>query len=328
MKILSLLATKGHDFVKELVRQAKTRYFWKDLLVVFIGILIYSIGYFSFIYPQRITTGGLSGASILITLSTGIDYSVPYISVTIALLIIAFIMLDNGFFIKTLVGSSFLMILVPIASVWAVPDPKIEAMWQLKILADQPALALAIGSVLTGLGLGLVFSVNGSTGGTDIIVALVNKYKNMSLGRALMITDGTIVLMSYFVNVYLAVNKMDPSMALETLVYSILNVLIVSITLDAYISSNRQSMQFMIFSNKYQEINEAITKRLKRGCTILEATGGFSGKPAKVLLVVVRKRNSVALGRMIQEIDPNAFISQAAVKGVYGEGFDSVKTLK
>ena len=181
---------------------------------------------------------------------------------------------------------------------------------------------------MCGLGLGLIFSVNGSSGGTDVIVALISKYRNMSFGRIFVAMDGTIVLFSYIANVYLADIKIDALAAFDKLVMSFIEVVLLAMTMDWYTNNNKQSIQFMIFSTKYKEINDAIISRLRRGCTVLEATGGYTGQSQKVLLVVVRKQYSVAISRIIEEIDPKAFVSQGAVKGVYGEGFESIKKLK
>ena len=150
----------------------------------------------------------------------------------------------------------------------------------------------------------------------------------MSFGRIFIVVDGSIVLFSYIANVYLADIKIDALAAFDKLVMSIIEVVLLAMTMDWYTSSNKQSVQFMIFSTKCQELNDAITSRLRRGCTMLEAKGGYTGLPQKVLLVVVRKQHSVAISRIIEEIDPKAFVSQGAVKGVYGEGFESLKKLK
>lgn len=96
--------------------------------------------------------------------------------------------------------------------------------------------------------------------------------------------------------------------------------------LDMVINSNRQSVQFFIFSQKYEEICEAIIKEIDRGCTILDGTGGYSKSPVKIVVVLAKKSESVAIFRLIKEIDSQAFISQSVVRGVYGEGFDQIKT--
>ena len=326
--LASYLGQKFKDLFHELSHQAVSKYFWKDLLIVFLGVALYTIGFSFLIYPQRVTTGGLMGICNIITIITSIKVDIPYNIANITLLVIAFLFLDKNFFIKTLIGIGLLAIFIPLATRTAIPDPSVESLWHLKVLSGQPLLALILGSMMCGLGLGLIFSVNGSSGGTDVIVALISKYRNMSFGRIFVIVDGTVVLFSYFANVYLADLKIDPLVAFDKLVMSFIEVVLLAMTMDWYTSGSRQSVQFMIFSSKYQEINDAITSRLRRGCTILEATGGYTGQPQKVLLVVVRKQQSVAISRIIEEIDPKAFVSQGAVKGVYGEGFESIKKIK
>ena len=326
--LLHFFGRKFKVLGEEFSRQRVSKYFWRDLLVVFAGVLIYTVGFSFLIYPQRVTTGGLMGISNIITIITGVPVDVPYNLINITLLVIAFLFLDKNFFIKTLIGIGLLAVIVPIATRYVIPDPSNEAYWHLMVLKDQPLLALILGSMMTGLGLGFVFSVNGSTGGTDVIVALISRYRNMSFSRLYVATDSTVVLFSFIANVYLADIKIDPLVAFDKIVMSFIQVVLLGITMDWYTSGNRQSIQFLIFSQKYKEINDAIISRLHRGCTILEATGGYTGQSQKVLLVVVRKQQSVAISRVIEEIDPKAFVSQGAVKGVYGQGFESLKSLK
>lgn len=321
---VSFVKERFVELFVELRKQVSSKYFWKDVAIVGIGVMLYIIGFSFLIYPQRITTGGLTGFCNLLTLSTGMGIDVWYTTINYGLLIVAFLFLDKNFFIKTLIGIGFINLAISTATRMAVPDPSIEESFKLLILADQPVVALILGSLLIGLGLGLVFSVNGSTGGTDVIVALISKYRNVSFGRIFMIVDGSIVISSYFVNVYLAVNKMPPAMALEKVVYSIIQVMLVSITLDWYIRSNRQSVQMLVFSSKHQEINDAVTRRLGRGCTMLDARGGYTGNPVKVLVIVMRRRQSVAITRVIEEIDPHAFVTIGEVQSVYGQGFDVI----
>ena len=316
--LVTFVGQKFKDLGNELSKQALSKYFWKDLVIVFLGVLLYTIGFSFLIYPQRVTTGGLMGICNIITIITGIKVDIPYNIINISLLLVAFLFLDKNFFIKTLIGIGLLAIFIPIATRTAIPDPRVEELWHLMILKDQPLLALILGSMMCGLGLGLIFSVNGSSGGTDVIVALISKYRNMSFGRIFVAVDGTVVLFSYFANVYLADIKIDALVAFDKLVMSFIEVVLLAMTMDWYTSGNKQSIQFMIFSSKYQEINDAITSRLRRGCTILDATGGYTGQTQK----------SVAISRVIEEIDPKAFVSQGAVKGVYGEGFESLKKIK
>lgn len=310
---------------EELKTQVVSPRFWKDLFVVFLGVSIYAIGFSYLIFPQRITTGGLTGFCNLFTLAFGMDITLPYAIINYGLLLLTLLFLNKNFFIKTLIGVFLITTILNVTTHWSVPDHANLELFKLVVLQDQPIMALAIGSICTGLGLGLVFSVNGCTGGTDVVVALINRYSNLSLGRLFLYVDGSVVLMSFVVNVFFAQEKLPVAEAFNRLVLSIFQVVIVSQTLDWYIRNNRQSVQIMVFSRRYAEINEAITKRLRRGCTILDGQGGYSGESAKVLVVVTRLRQSVEVQRLIEEIDPKAFMTIGQVQGVYGEGFESFK---
>lgn len=319
------MTDKVQKFVHEVRTQLISRHFWRDTALVTAGIFIYMIAFSFFIFPQRITTGGLSGFCNLITLVTGKGIDVAYNIINVSLFILAFFFLNSNFVFKTMIGVVILGLTISYFTHWAVPNHDNAEMFRLMILADQPVVALIIGSLLIGLGIGLVFSVNGSTGGTDIIVAIISKYKNMSLGRVFMLVDGIIVVASYFVNVYFALNPIEPAVALEKLIYSVIQVILVSMTLDWYIRSNRMSVQITVFSRKHAEISEAVTYRLKRGCTLLDAHGGYTGESVKVLVIVARYRQSVSITRMIEEIDPEAFVTIGEVRGVYGQGFESIR---
>ncbi len=328
--LISFLEKKFVNLYKEITTQFVSWNFWRDILLVLTGIIIYSIAFSLFIYPQNITTGGLMGICNVIKIVTSLPIDVPYNIINFSLLFLAFIMLDANFFLKTLISVATLAFTVTFATRLTVPDPNAPVI-EMLLLNDQRVVALIIGSLLTGLGLGFVFSVNGCTGGTDVIVALISKYKkNLTFGRIFMFVDGTVVTTSFFANVFLAPEHLRTpwNQGLELLIYSIIQVMMVSITLDWYIRSNKQSVQFMIFSPKYKEINEAITKKLNRGCTIIEAKGGYTGEDRKVLMVVARRRATSMISKTVEEIDPNAFMSQAEVKGVYGQGFESIQKVQ
>lgn len=313
--------------------------FSNDLLHIFFGVICYSLGWTAFILSQDVTSGGLGGITTIIQIATNIPATIPYNIVNIGLVILALIVLGWRFSLKTMIGVAMLSITIPVGQALFTPIDTAQGILIYNnlpniftnliphvgpLLTNEPFVALLIGSLLCGLGLGLVFSVNGSTGGTDVLVAIINKYKNLSFGRAMIIVDAIIVTTGCIVSHYFGPQYPWP-VAFGKLAFSVVEIYIVAQTLDFYIDSNRQSVQFMIFSNKYEEINEAIIKRLKRGCTILNAEGGYTRKPAKVLMVVVRKSRSVEISRIIKEIDPKAFVSQGRVKGVYGEGFDSIE---
>ncbi|OCW94705.1 YitT family protein [Macellibacteroides fermentans] len=276
-----------------------------DYLLIALGLVLYAFGWTAFILSNEIVTGGVTGICALIFFSTGLPVSVSYIAINIVLLIIAFKVLGAKYLIKTVFGVVGLSVLLTLfQSVFTEP-----------ILKGEPAMAIVIGGILCGAGLGLIFSGNGSSGGTDIVASIVNKYRNISIGRALIFCDFIIIGSSYFL--FHSVDK---------IVFSFVEMLVCNYVLDMVLNGNRQSVQFFIFSPKYDEICERIISDIGRGCTILDGTGGYSHKSVKVVVVLAKKSESVAIFRLVKQIDNKAFISQSSVRGVYGEGFDPIKT--
>ena len=171
-----------------------------------------------------------------------------------------------------------------------------------------------IGGAMGGAGLGLVFSHNGSTGGTDIITVLLNKYFNMSFGRAMQFVDCTIISSSYLL-----------FHSTETIVYGVAFTLVATIVCDYVINGSRQTVQFLIISKKYKEIADTINERVRRGVTQVEGKGWYSKEGVEILLVLTRKYESQDVFNLIKEIDPDALVSQTFCHGVFGEGFDKIK---
>ena len=175
-------------------------------------------------------------------------------------------------------------------------------------------MACVIGASFCGGGIGIAFSSNGSTGGTDIIAAIINKYRDITLGRVMLFCDLIIISSSYFV-----------LKDWEKVVYGYVTLYICSFVLDQVVNSARQSVQFFIISEKYEEIARHINVYPHRGATVINASGFYTGKEIKMLFVLAKKRESTIIFRLIKDIDPNAFVSQSQVIGVYGEGFDKIK---
>jgi uncharacterized membrane-anchored protein YitT (DUF2179 family) len=174
-----------------------------------------------------------------------------------------------------------------------------------------------VGGVFMGTSVGLGLSAGGSTGGSDIIAAIVHKYRDVSLGRIILLCDMTIITSSYVV-----------LRSWEKVLYGYVLLFIVSFCVDYVINSLRQSVQFLIISDKYQEIGEAINKIADRGCSTLNGNGFYSKKDIKVIFCIAKRSESSLIFDLIDEIDPDAFVAQSAVTGVYGQGFDRVKVRK
>ncbi|MGB4654575.1 MAG: YitT family protein [Bacteroidales bacterium] len=279
-------------------------YLLKDYAVIILGAFIYSVAITQLIMPHKYVTGGLTGAAIVLNYATNIPVSSSILVFNVVLLIIGLKILGKQFLAKTIVGALSLAFFIGI----------FERFVNLNILMDEPVFAGILGAFIGGTGLGLVLSANGSTGGVDIIVMIINKYKNITLGKAMLFIDLMIVCSSYLV-----------FQSLETIVYGIIILWITTYSVDVVVNGVRQSVQIFIFSPEYQKIATAINEELRRGCTVVDGIGWYSKSQQKIIIVMAKRTESVAIMRIIKNIDPKAFISQSTVTGIYGEGFDKIK---
>lgn len=277
----------------------------KDFVLIFLGTLIFGLGFQGFIISNEIVTGGVGGICAVIFFATGFPVSVSYFLLNLILLIVAYKILGLKFLVKTIFGVISLSLSLSLFEFLLKGQP---------ILVDEPFMSIVIGAILCGLSLGIIFSANGSTGGTDIIGAIVNKYHNISIARTLLFLDFLIIGSSYVL--FHDISK---------IVFGFVEMVICNYVLDMVLNSNRQSVQFLIFSQKHDEIAEEILKNLGRGCTLLDGVGGYSQKPTKVIVLLAKAREAQIVFRLVKRIDSQAFISQSIVRGVYGEGFDQLK---
>ena len=276
----------------------------RDYVVIAIGMLSYCIGWGIFLLPNNITTGGVAGVSSILFWGTGIPVQTSYFIINAILLVIALRVLGWKFCVKTIYAVTVLTVGVAL----------VTANYHGHLLSDQPFMAAIIGSVFCGCGVGLGLSSNGSTGGTDIIAAIINKYRDISLGRVIMICDVIIISCSYFV-----------LHDWEKVIYGYVVLYVTAFCIDQVVNSRRSSVQFFIISDRWREIGERINREPHRGCTIIDAQGFYSGKEVKMLFVLAKRSQSNLIFHIINDVDPAAFVSQSAVIGVYGEGFDKFK---
>ncbi|WP_321425295.1 YitT family protein [uncultured Bacteroides sp.] len=278
----------------------------KDYLFITLGLMCYAMGWAAFLLPYQISTGGVTGISAIVYYATGIQIQITYFIINAFLLTFALKILGPKFSIKTLFGIFALTYFL-----WQFQ----QLIGSLQILGPgQDFMACVIGATLCGMGLGIVFVNNGSTGGTDIIAAIVHKYRDVTFGRMILYCDIVIISSCYFV-----------FHDWKRVVFGFTTLVVISYVLDLIVNSARQSVQFFIFSKNYEEIAERITKDTHRGVTVLDGQGWYSKNSVKVLVVLAKKSQSIEIFRLVKDIDPNAFVSQSSVIGVYGEGFDSLK---
>ena len=290
----------------------------QDYVFITLGIILYSFGFTVFLMPYEIVTGGVAGISAIIFYATGFNLEYSYFIINACLLVLALRILGWKFLSKTIYAIFMLSFLLGFFQTLL---PRDEAGHFVKILGEgQNFMSLILGCTMTGSALGIVFLNNGSTGGTDIIAASVNKFRDVSLGTVLAFLDliiiGSCLLIPQFGNMLERAYMV---------VFGLCTMVIENFMLDFLMNRQRQSVQFMIFSNKWQEIANAIGTNLDHGVTILDGHGWYTGHERKVLCILAKKNESSVIFRIIKSIDPHAFVSQSAVIGVFGEGFEKIK---
>lgn len=285
------------------------RYFqrYKDLFFITFGILTYSIGYTAFILPEKVVMGGVAGISALLFYAFNLPPGVMIWVLNVMMLILAFKALNKQFVIRTVIGVSIMSLFVGVLQPFFEAHPIIT-------VGEDKFMHVLIGGALGGAGLGIVFSHNGSTGGTDIIVALLNKYTRMSFGRAMQVIDCCIISSSYLL-----------FHSTELIVYGVAFTIVASVCCDYVINGSRQTVQFLIISKKYEEIADTINKAVDRGCTVVNGKGWYSKGDVHILIVLARKYESQEVFNLVKRIDPVALVSQSFCQGVFGEGFDKIK---
>ncbi len=290
----------------------------QDYVFITLGLFLYSFGFTVFLLPYEIVTGGVTGLSAIIFYATGFNIEYTYLLVNVLLLVVALRILGWKFLSKTVYAIIVLSFMLGFAQRLMPVDDHGDFV---KILGDgQNFMSLILGCVMTGSALGIIFLNNGSTGGTDIIAASVNKYRDMSLGTVLIFVDFIIISTCMFIPQF-----GDLLQRAHMVVFGLCTMVIENFMLDFIMNRQRQSVQFMIFSKKWEEIAFAIGTQLDHGVTILDGHGWYTGHERKVLCILAKKRESALIFRIIKSIDPQAFVSQSAVIGVFGEGFDQIK---
>ncbi len=288
----------------------------KEYVLITLGLIIYAFGWVFFLLPFKLVSGGTAGIGAIIQYATGFPMQYTYFIINIILLCVAIKELGVKFCIKTIYAVFTLTFCLEVAQK-LLYSYNLDA---LTLLGQEATFeACIIGACFCGMGIGVCFVNGGSTGGTDIIAAIINKYRDVSLGRVIMYIDVAVVVSSGFIFGAGEVSKVF---------YGLITLLISATMLDYVVNSNRRLVQFLIFSKKYDEISEYITKEMHRGVTLLNGVGYYTKEDTKVIVTMMRATEAVEVFRIVHEIDPCAFITQSRVSGVYGAGFDKIKVKK
>ena len=291
----------------------------KNYFMITLGLTLYAFTWKFFMAPFQFVTGGITGIGGIVEYTTGIPMQYTYFAINIVLLIVAIQQLGWKFCVKTIYA---IVVMTLALEMFDLVFQTVPTAYQI-LGPDKQLEACIVGSIFIGMGIAFCFLSNGSTGGVDIIAAIVNKYKDISFGRAMLYVDACIIISSFFV-----IPSESVSMSVQKIFYGFINLVIVNVSLDYMVNSNRQAVQFFIFSSKYDEIAYYITRGLKRGVTLLDSVGYYSGKEGKVITTIARASQANQLLSAIKQIDPNALVSQSKVMAVYGLGFDKIKAKK
>lgn len=286
-------------------------YFWMTL-----GMVIYSFGWIGCILPAKCVGGGASGLSLLIYYMTGGHISVGMMVLVInaILLLIAGVIVGWRFGIKTI----FCVIILSVSmsamqKIFTLPDGTIMDIFQL----DNRLLSCILGGIFSGIGVALCFKQGGSTGGTDIVAMIINKYKTVSYGKIVRASDSVIIASAYF----------TPEVGIDGVIYGFIMVGVFSYAVDAFMAGNQQSSQIFIVCKDYVSMADAMNNIAHRGATVIDAKGWYSKEEFKIVMVVCRKRDTSVILKVIKTIDPDAFISVGSVMGVYGKGFEALNKI-
>ncbi|RKD96090.1 YitT family protein [Marinifilum flexuosum] len=277
----------------------------KSYAIITLGLCVYSFGWTAFLIPSEIVAGGAGGIGTLIYYASGetIPVGYSYLVINVFLILIALRVLGSKFGIKTIFG-------IVVGSLLLTLQQRVFS----EPLVDDKFMATIIGGILGGAGIGITFTQGGSTGGTDIIAMMVNKYYNISPGRIILYLDIFIIASSYFL-----------FKDISTIVYGYVVMGVAAYTIDMMISGSKQSAQLFIISKNYEEVAAKLSEETGRGLSMVHTTGWYTREETKMLMLVIRKHETQHVFKVIKEVDPQAFISMGSVMGVYGLGFEEIR---
>ena len=302
----------------------------KEYLMMTLGMTLYAFGWICCILPANAAGGGATGLSLLIYHLTGgaISIGTTVLIINAILLVIAGFVVGWNFGIKTIYCVVVMSIVMHFLQVWFttptgwvaemitirdnldVADGTIVDLFNLK----NRLLSAILGGICSGVGVAICFQQGGSTGGSDIVVMIVNKFYTISYGKFIRYTDGIIISSALFL----------PDVGIDGVIYGFVMVAVFSYTVDMILSGNQQSNQIFIISKDYKAMADAINNEAKRGATVIDAMGWYSKENSKVVMCVCRKRDLAMVLKVVRAVDPDAFITIGSVMGVYGKGFDAL----
>ncbi|MBO5831248.1 MAG: YitT family protein [Alistipes sp.] len=323
----------------------------KEYILMTFGMFCYAFGWQMCVLPAGGMGGGAAGLATLInavlsSVFPGSEVIANFLTIGNLIFVINCILLILGvmivgwkFGIKTLYCILMMSVMFNVVS-WMPADTMVKMVmgvdsWRI--------LLVAMGAASCGLGIAVSFMQGGSTGGTDIVAMIINKFRTVSYGKVLLMTDCGILIGSLFLTTavnmvpsdYDGANELIRSVAISPLsaeafarmIYGFMMIAVIGYTVDFVQSGNQQSNQIMIFCKDYEAMAEMIKVKANRGATLIDAMGWYTKTPSKAVMVVCRKRDTSTILKLVREQDSEAFLTVGSVMGVYGQGFDALNKL-
>ncbi|MGP1515259.1 MAG: YitT family protein [Bacteroidales bacterium] len=296
--------------------------FWKTLriyIAIAFGISFYVVAWTIFLIPNHIVGGGVVGLASVIYIITN-----QFIPVSLSYLVINSILFTLGLYFlgKKFAVSNIFGILVTTMWFWFFQQfLTIQEIPELVKLGNavrgglDPAICSIIGGVMSGIGIGIVLSNGGNSGGSDVVALILNKHYNVSFGSVIMVVDALVIMSSIII----------PGNSITEIVYGFLVLLSYTFTIDYVVDGRKQTYKILIFSKKNEELAELIGNKIKRGVTYINGKGWYSKQDVKILLVVVHRTEKVQIMQFVKTIDPEAFMTVEKTEGVFGKNFDAIK---
>ena len=286
----------------------------KSHIIITLAIILSAIGWCVFLIPNQMLGGGVTGLSTIIYWLTGIPTGVMIFVFNAILIAISFKSLGRRFAISTIYSVVVTSVVFYVLQEYFIDIIK-EHYGSIPLSGvEHRFLAALLGSALNGVACGIIFLEGSSTGGTDVIAVMINKYRNVTIGRLSLFINVAVITCSYFVY-----------KDLELLIYSYVGLMVTSYTVDLTMNGSKQSVQMFIFTSKPHEIADRVGEEIHRGVTMIKGTGWYSKKESEIVMLVERKIESQRVIRIVKQIDPAAFVSVNTVMGVYGKGFEMMK---
>lgn len=285
-----------------------------EFLILTLACFVFAFAWEGFMIPNGMSAGGMMGLFTVVQYATGglIPAQFSYFVANALLIIFAIMAMGLGFGFKTI----YCIIMSSLAMQVVASAPWLHSVAGEFFYVRETILIPVIAGLLEAVGLGLMMRNGGSSGGTDILALMINKYWPVSLSKVFLVSDLIIVCLLLFL----------PDKSFTDMVYGIVEIVTFSLVIDFVVGGKKSSYQLFVFSSKYQEIADYITTQMERGVTVLDAQGWYTKQQRNVLFILINQKQLSALTKVIKDLDPKAFMSVSSANNVYGEGFEEIKS--